>query len=100
LPENSEQILSKINNGYDLILMDVGLPGISGIEVVAEIRRRENGQSHIPIVVLTAYTPTEIQEACLKAGADAVFTKPIMMEMLKQILQDFVNTDTKHHRPR
>lgn len=93
LAVNAEEALAKANNDYDIIFMDVGLPGDkSGIEVTHEIRSRELGKKEVPIIVLTGYADVEIKERCLNAKANAVYTKPIGMGGLNKVLQEYVLT--------
>ena len=73
------------NNLYDLILLDIGLPGISGIEVVKFIRSHNKGR-HIPILALTGYGK-QIEPQCLEAGFDEVLPKPIQLGQLEKILR-------------
>jgi two-component system, OmpR family, KDP operon response regulator KdpE len=61
---------------YDLILLDLILPGISGIEVCKWIRL----QSDVPIIVLSAQTDEELKVHALDAGADDYITKPFSQE--------------------
>jgi two-component system sensor histidine kinase/response regulator len=75
-----------LTRGYDAIFMDVGLPRMSGIEVAAEIRKREGDGRHTPIIALTGFTQDEDLNNCLAAGMDAVATKPIAPEELKRLL--------------
>jgi CheY-like chemotaxis protein len=68
---------------FDLILMDVQMPEMSGLEVTAEIRRKEQGTGeHIPIIATTASAMKEDRERCLEAGMDAYLSKPIEREAL------------------
>jgi hypothetical protein len=66
---------------YDLILMDVQMPGIDGLEATQCIRRMANGQQ-VPILALTADAFTEDRERCLEAGMNDFLTKPIDPEAL------------------
>lgn len=59
---------------FDLVTLDVGLPGRSGIEVLREIRQ---GQPDLPIVMLTGYDDPERRQECLDAGASEVVSKPL-----------------------
>lgn len=88
---NAEQALEKAHNDYDLIFMDVGLPGNkSGIDVIVEIRTNPLGRQDVPIIVLTGYTDELIKNKCLAAKANEVYTKPIHMEKLHKILEHYV----------
>ncbi len=64
-----------------LILMDVGLPDIDGLEVTRQLKADEQTR-HIPIIVLTAHATTGDREAALSAGCDDYDTKPIEMKRL------------------
>jgi signal transduction histidine kinase/CheY-like chemotaxis protein len=65
--------------GYDLVLMDMQMPNMGGLEAIAHIRHSERitGAAPTPIVMLTANVLPEHQVAGLAAGADAFLTKPI-----------------------
>jgi DNA-binding response OmpR family regulator len=68
---------------YDAILLDVGLPGLSGIEVCREFRRRE---IEVPILILTARALVEQRVEGLDAGADDYLTKPfVLVELLARV---------------
>jgi two-component system, sensor histidine kinase and response regulator len=63
---------------FDVILMDVQMPEMSGIEATAAIRKQEEGTGrHLPIVALTARAMTGDREQCLAAGMDAYVAKPV-----------------------
>jgi CheY-like chemotaxis protein len=68
---------------FDLILMDVQMPEMSGLEVTAAIRKKENNTGeHIPIIAATASATKEDRERCLEAGMDAYISKPIERALL------------------
>jgi DNA-binding response OmpR family regulator len=68
---------------YDAILLDVRLPGISGIEVCRELRQRG---VEAPVMMLTARTPIEQRVEGLDAGADDYLTKPfVLVEFLARV---------------
>jgi two-component system, OmpR family, aerobic respiration control sensor histidine kinase ArcB len=75
------------NRDYDLIMMDVGLPDISGIEVTRCIRAWEaTCDKRTPIVALTAHCDMNNKQQCMEAGMDAVFSKPLLKETAMAIL--------------
>jgi CheY-like chemotaxis protein len=76
---------------FDLILMDVRMSGIDGIEATRRIRAIEAkaGSRRTPIVALTANALPEHREACLAAGMDAFLSKPIDREKLATVLADY-----------
>ena len=68
--------------GYDLVLMDVQMPGMDGLGATRQIRTGEPEGRRVPIVALTAYALEEERQRCLEAGMDDFVTKPIEAESL------------------
>ncbi len=67
---------------YDLVLMDVNMPRLGGIDATRQFRSTEAPGKHVPIIALTADALPEQIEACLGAGMDAHVSKPIVMDTL------------------
>jgi CheY-like chemotaxis protein len=76
------------SNYFDLILMDVGLPGLSGIEFTKEIRAKENGKDNRSLIVaITGMDAKEGKNKCIEAGMDGFFPKPLNRMMFWTFLQ-------------
>ena len=80
---------------FDLILMDLQMPEMSGLEATAHIRANEKGTGkHLPIVALTARAMTGDRQRCLDAGMDGYLAKPIHAKELFEVLEALVPAGT------
>jgi CheY-like chemotaxis protein len=86
--ENGLEALRALEQGtFDVVLLDVQMPEMSGLEAAAWIRREESNSNHrVPIVALTANTTAEDRLACLHAGMDDVLPKPVSVPRLRETL--------------
>ena len=72
---------------FDLVLMDVQMPKLGGIEAAIAIRREEETTGgHVPILALTAHAMVQDRERCMSAGMDGYLTKPIRPAMLLEAI--------------
>ncbi|HEU5002973.1 MAG TPA: ATP-binding protein [Actinomycetota bacterium] len=78
----SEAVDAVRHQDYDLILMDVLMPMVDGLEATAQIRQFEGSGHHTPIVAITASAMSGDRERCLQAGMDDYITKPIRPDAL------------------
>lgn len=67
---------------FDVILVDLRMPGMDGMEAIRLIRARSDAKAELPIIVVTADTAIDLRERCLEAGADDVLFKPVAMDAL------------------
>jgi PAS domain S-box-containing protein len=82
--ETGKEAVEKWAEGaFDLILMDLQMPDLNGIEATQLIREREEEGKRTCIIGLTAHVRQEIKDACLLAGMDNVLTKPIHIKDLQ-----------------
>ncbi len=75
---------------YDLILMDIGLPDINGMEITQMIREKSPEMAKIPVVAMTAHVTDQDIKNCFDAGMDDVLTKPIMQDELFNMIKRFL----------
>ncbi len=80
-----------LENHFDLVLMDVGLPGIDGIMAAQLIREQENPGDHMPIVALTAHDDSDVKARALAAGMDDYRIKPFSSLMAQEILTKYTD---------
>jgi signal transduction histidine kinase/CheY-like chemotaxis protein len=77
------------NNPYDLIVMDLQMPILDGLEATRRLRAMELGSyKHVPIIAMTASAIAGKREECLEAGMDGFITKPVKAERFAEMLKD------------
>jgi diguanylate cyclase (GGDEF)-like protein len=88
---SGEEAIEAVGRGsYSLVLMDCQMPGMDGYEATARIRAMEGGESHLPIVALTANVREGDNDKCLAAGMDDYLPKPLKLDVLRAKLQQWV----------
>ncbi|WP_198147290.1 response regulator [Gilvimarinus polysaccharolyticus] len=98
---SGEQAVSLFSAGeFDLIFMDIQMPGIDGMETTQIIREREtNHNRRTPIIALTAHTLSEYKTDLLIAGLDDCIRKPVSESQLAQMLNRWTGLTFSQHRP-
>ncbi|MCP4756699.1 MAG: response regulator [Proteobacteria bacterium] len=84
---------------YDLVLMDIEMPVMNGLEAIRSIRNweRQNELSPIPIMALTAHAFQEQQDACFDAGCTGFLSKPVSKkELLKELARLLMKNDDEN----
>jgi signal transduction histidine kinase/CheY-like chemotaxis protein len=94
LATNGLEALEQWRQGdFDLILMDVQMAEMNGLQATIQIRQEEAAGDHVPIVAMTASAMTEERDRCLAAGMDDFISKPVSHEAIEQMI-----TATLSHR--
>jgi CheY-like chemotaxis protein len=87
---NGRLALAAVNEGVDLVLMDVQMPEMDGLEATRRIRAQEQGSGrHLPIIAMTAHSMPKDRALCLEAGMDDYVAKPIHAETLYALLSRY-----------
>jgi CheY-like chemotaxis protein len=86
---NGADFLSRVADVHpDIILMDVQMPDLDGLEVIRRLRRLPDaGVASIPVIALTALAMPGDRERCLEAGADEYLSKPVRLKELVNLIQ-------------
>ena len=86
--DGAEAISAMERDSFDLILMDVQMPGMDGLRATGIIREREkkSGSPAIPIIAMTAHAMKGDRERCLKAGMNDYISKPAKAEDLLNVI--------------
>lgn len=86
--DSGEKALEMFSPGkYDLVFLDIGLPGIQGDMVAKLIRKMEHDtEQHVPIIALTAHTSDDANKHYLSMGIENILKKPLSREQAKKIV--------------
>jgi CheY-like chemotaxis protein len=87
--DGREAVEAVARQPFDLVLMDIQMPEMDGLEATRAIRRAEQSTGqHVPIIALTAHALKGDQEVCLNAGMDGYVSKPVTARQLKKAIED------------
>lgn len=79
----AEEGLARIDSEtFDIVLVDLRMPGTDGFETIRQIRARKDAKAELPVIVVTADTAVDLRERCIETGADDVLFKPVAMDAL------------------
>ena len=85
--DGCEAVEAASNTAYDIILMDVHMPNMNGVEATRRIRRIDGLNAETPVITLTAQDGAGDQQSFLDAGMDQVLTKPLELKPLRATLR-------------
>ncbi|HKJ86420.1 MAG TPA: response regulator [Spirochaetia bacterium] len=82
---------------FDLVLMDVQMPGMDGLEATRAIRNGDAGDQNrgVPIVAITAYASSDDEQACYEAGMDAYLSKPLNMQKFLDTVTETITSSRR-----
>ncbi|MCU1337619.1 MAG: hybrid sensor histidine kinase/response regulator [Bryobacterales bacterium] len=93
---NGQEALEKLERAtepYSLVLMDVQMPVLDGLETTRAIRRNENWD-YLPIIAMTAHAMIGDRERCLQAGMNAYVSKPVQQVGLIAVIEEYLASGT------
>ncbi len=100
--ETGKQVLEMLEMSheppFDLVLMDVQMPEMDGLQATAAIREREGGGKRLPIIAMTAHAMVGDKERCLQAGMDGYTSKPLQIHELLATIENVLHEE-KPARP-
>ena len=90
---DGDEALDELEKGEtDILLLDVNMPRLSGIDACIMWRQREPSDSRLPIIGVTADATTETETNCLEAGMDLRITKPVNAQLLLATIEKYSNS--------
>jgi signal transduction histidine kinase/ligand-binding sensor domain-containing protein/CheY-like chemotaxis protein/HPt (histidine-containing phosphotransfer) domain-containing protein len=97
--DGAEALARSATERFDLILMDLNMPGFDGYETATLIRERSSSARRVPIAALTAHSPSQVLERCEAAGIDDVLSKPYTPEDFEQLLRRWIPANPESRVP-
>ena len=92
--DGEEALQIAMRDKPDLIIMDIRLPKVSGLEVTGRLRQMPDF-SHLPIIAVTAYAMRKDKEKAIEAGCDAYLSKPINTRELPKMVAEMLSKGKK-----
>ena len=92
--DGEEALQIAMRDKPDLIIMDIRLPKVSGLEVTGRLRQMPDF-SHLPIIAVTAYAMRKDKEKAIEAGCDAYLSKPINTRELPKVVAEMLSKGKK-----
>ncbi len=85
-----EEVIAALDGGrFDLVLLDIQMPGISGLEVACRIRSSTRKYAKVPIIAVSADTSSANRQACLSVGMNAFLPKPLDLFALAKEIEHY-----------
>jgi CheY-like chemotaxis protein len=87
------------SNEYDIIMLDIQMPGLSGFDVIKEYRQLHPAAESVPIVVITGDATQEVYDECIKLGVSRFLLKPVDHSKLVHTISSLISTTGSAHTP-
>jgi signal transduction histidine kinase/CheY-like chemotaxis protein/HPt (histidine-containing phosphotransfer) domain-containing protein len=97
--DGAEALARSATERFDLILMDINMPAFDGYQTAKLMRERAGAGRRVPIIALTAHTPSQVRERCAAAGIDDVLSKPYTPEDCEKLLRRWVPRERQLRAP-
>jgi CheY-like chemotaxis protein len=97
--DGAEALARSATERFDLILMDINMPAFDGYQTAKLMRERAGAGRRVPIIALTAHTPSQVRERCEAAGIDDVLSKPYTPEDCEKLLRRWVPRERQPRAP-
>ena len=98
--DGAQAVAMTRKSSFDLVLMDIQMPGMDGYEATAVIRKDEESTGkHLPIIAMTAHAMEGDRQKCLAAGMDDFVAKPIRVDELVKIIENHDRTPQEAAEP-
>ena len=79
-----------IKDSYDMVLMDIAMPGLDGIGATKQIRNADSSMCRVPIVACSAHVGSDVQERYRQVGIDDFLPKPVDRTALENVIKRVV----------
>ncbi len=90
--DGSEAFLKLLGKDFDLIITDIRMPGLSGLDIIPALKNQHPG---IPIIAITAFGSEETNRKAFARGANAYLEKPIPLDRLRNLIHEFIPSHGK-----
>ncbi len=90
--QNGKEALDLVSEGvFDVVLMDIEMPVMNGIEATRNIRQLAGDKGKTPVIALTAHNPDDFMEEYSSAGFNELITKPYLLDKVDRVIKKFSN---------
>jgi len=90
LAKNGQEAYNKILEAeFDMVLMDIEMPVMNGLETTAAIRKIDGYKSRLPVIALTAHDPADFFSEFSECGFNELITKPYLITKIQKLVDDY-----------